>query len=200
MSDALADNLKEVTETTTTSYSSTTDGTKTSTNDEFGEEDIENIEAMLDNQNRVDETFERSENFSIPLRVIIPSVHVHYDENSHNYYKYDEIIFKSDDENYHSHYDSGDKLLEISDERLQSFNDKIFVGNNSFNDVKEQFSDSKILVNRLGSFYKILKKLNDNVYDVGRVEIDVVKMPPTIQIFGVQHHYKQLNKWILYKI
>ncbi|KAL7018583.1 hypothetical protein ACKWTF_010817 [Chironomus riparius] len=200
LNEALADNLKEVTDTTTTSYTSTTDDIKTSTNDEFGAEDVENIEALLDNQNRVDESLERSENFSVPLRIIIPSVHVHYDESSHNYYKYDEIIYKSDDESYHNHYDSGDKLFDISDERLQSFNDKIFVGNNSFNDIKEQFSDSKILVNKFGSFYKILKKLNDNVYDVGRVEIDVIKMPPTIQIFGVQHHYKQLNKWILYKI
>lgn len=200
MANAASENSMLEVDSTTTAYLSTPDLTGTSTADEFGEEDIENIEELLDNMNRVEDTADKSENFSIPLRIIIPSVHVHYDENSGDYYKYNEIILKSDDENYHNHYESGDKLLDISDQRLQTFTDRIFVGNKSFSDIKEQVADGKVLVNRLGSFYKILKKQQENVYDVGRLEFDVIKVPPSIQIFGVQHHYKQLNKWIPYKI
>lgn len=164
------------------------------------EEDIENIENLLDNPNSINETFNGSENITLALRIILPSVHVHYDNFSKNYYKYDEIVLKSDDENYHQHYDSGDVLLDISDERMQTYTDKIFVGNNSLTDIKEQ-TPNKILVNRLGYFYEILNNdANESLQEIAPLNFDVIQVAPSIQIFGVQQHYKQLNKWLFCKI
>jgi hypothetical protein len=165
------------------------------------EDDIENIEHLLDNPNSINDSFALADNTSMPMRIIISSPHVHFDNDSQNYFKYEEIVFKSDDDSYHEHFDAADVLLDISDERLQNFTDSsIFVGNNSFADIKELAPNKKVLVSRLGYFYEILKKQNGNAYEIMPLDFDIVQVAPTTQIFGVKHHYKQLNKWLFYKI
>ncbi|KAG5682398.1 hypothetical protein PVAND_011751 [Polypedilum vanderplanki] len=166
------------------------------------ENDIENIEQLLDNANNINESISKTENSSLPLRIIFSSPHVHFDNESNHYLKYEEVIFKSDDENYHMHFNSPDILLDIFDERLLNFTENnIFVGNISFNNIKSQFPNKKILVNRLGYFYKVLNNMHDeSIYEIMPLEYDIIRDSPKIQIFGVKHHYKQLNKWLFYKI
>lgn len=192
----------EIEETSTTDYTSTVETSTTNIllNDD---DEIENINDVIDNPNSLldsSSNINMTDNATIPLRIIIPSEHVHFDENSQTYFKYQHIILRSDDNNYHKHFDGdGETLLDINSDRLNNFTEKMFVGGNTLNDIKS-LSNEKILVNRLGYAYKINKERGENFYEISPLEFDVVQKAPFRQSFGVKHHYQQLNKWLNYAI
>jgi hypothetical protein len=164
------------------------------------DEDIENINDLIDNANNLDSlSLNGTDNMTLPLRIIIPSEHVHFDDKSENYYKYEHIILKSDDNNYHEHFNDVETLLGIDNKRLGNFTGKIFVGNNSISDIKSM-SGEKILVNRFGYFYKLSKERGEKTFEITPLEFDVIKDPPYTQIYGVKQHYQQLNKWLNYVV
>lgn len=189
-------------EITTTTIETITDLDETSTklllNDD---EDIENINDLIDNANNLNPLLSNStENVTtLPLRIIIPSNHVHFDDKSQNYYKYEHIILRSDDNNYHEHFNDVETLLDINNQRLGNFTGKIFVGNNSISDIKS-LSGEKILVNRFGFFYKLAKERGKKTFEIAPLEFDVIKVSPYTQIYGVKQHYQQLNKWLNYVV
>lgn len=191
-------------ESTTTAIETITEldeiSTKLLLNDE---EDIENINDLIDNANNLNPLSSNSsttENVTtLPLRIIIPSEHVHFDDKSQNYYKYEHIILRSDDNNYHEHFNDVETLLDIDSERLGNFTGKIFVGNNSISDIKS-LSSEKILVNRFGYFFKLAKERGEKTFEITPLEFDVIKVPPYTQIYGVKQHYQQLNKWLNYVV
>lgn len=155
---------------------------------------------MIDNANNLNSlSLNGTENETLPLRIIIPTDHVHFDSKSQNYYKYKHIILRSDDNNYHEHFNDVETLLDIDNEGLGNFTGNIFVGNKSINDIKSLSSD-KILANRFGYFYKLEKERGKNIYEISPLEFDVIKDPPYTQINGVRQHYQQLNKWLNYVI
>lgn len=165
------------------------------------DDEIENINDVIDNPNSLlDPTLNVTDNSTIPLRIIIPIDHVHFDENSQTYFKYEHIILRSDDNNYHEHFNAvGETLIDINSDRLQNFTEKMFVGNNSLSDIRT-LSNNKILVNYLGFAYKVLKERGENFYEILPLEFDVIKINPFRQVFGVKQHYQQLNKWLNYAI
>lgn len=163
------------------------------------EEDIENINDIIDNPNSLTPLFTNGTDSVLPLRIILPVSHVHFDNQSQNYYKYENVIFRSDDNNFHEHFDQVETLIDIEDERIKNFTGKIFVGNKSIDDIKSM-SDGKILANSLGFFYTLNKKKNDKISEVIPLEFDLIKVPAFSQIYGVKQHYEKLNKWLNYEV
>lgn len=168
-------------------------------------EDIESIENLLDNSNQLDYK-EIATETSFPLRCIIPSIHIHYDNESANYWKYDQIVLKSNDPSNHAHLANGEKVLEISaNERnfhnITTIDAKIYVGNQSALDIQAIAKTNQTFVDRLGNFYKISKKLEiSDGYELVPIEYDIVKVAPSRQESGVRAHYELLSKWLTYKI
>lgn len=196
---------KKVEETiiSTTNNYAETDGNSTTTKILLNDDDeIENINDVIDNPNNLLESSSNSsDNSTIPLRIILPSEHVHYDNESQTYFKYQHIILRSDDNNYHEHFgEESESLIDINNDRFQNFtSEKLFVGNNSLDDIKAM-SNGKILLNKLGFAYKIHKERGENFFEIEKLEYDVVKVPPFRQMFGVERHYQQLNKWLNFSL
>lgn len=167
-------------------------------------DEIENINDLIDNANNLNETpnLNGSESDLTPIRFIIPAPHVHFDENSQIYFKYEHIILKSDDQSYHGHLEGAtDTLIDVESDLLRNFTEKMFVGNNSMSEIKNSESEGKILANRLGFFYKIIKERGEGVFfEVAPVEYDVIKVPPFRHLQGVKQHYQRLNKWLNYAL
>lgn len=170
-------------------------------------DDVENIEDLLDNSNTLNHSHFENGYYEIPLRIIIPSIHMHFDNKSQMYWKYDQIVLKTDNQSYHDHLQRGEQLIEISKTKwnlsnITSIDERIFVGNRSFNEIQSLAKSDKIFVSRQGKSFIIDKELVDGekMYELSPIEFDVTKVSPVQKIFGVRHHYEQLNRWLLYKI
>lgn len=170
-------------------------------------DEVENIEDLLDNLNYLGDSKMDSVEGELPLRIIIPSMHMHYDNKTQNYWKYDQFVLKTGNQSYHDHLQNGEKLIEIHSgkwnlENITSIDSKIFVGNRTFKDILNIAEKDQIFVDRSGKSYKIHKELvsGNNFYELVPVDFDIVKMHPVQKIFGVRHHYEQLNRWLLFKI
>jgi hypothetical protein len=171
-------------------------------------EDIENIEDLLDNSNALNHSSRDGEgDFYLPLRIVIPSVHMHYDNKTQSQWKYDQIVLKTGNQSFHDHLQNGEKLFEfrkgqIDPQNFTSIDDKMFVGNRSIVDIHKTAQVDKIFMDRRGKAYKIQKAIlgTEDVYELRPVEFDLVKLAPVQQLFGVKHHYEKLNRWLMFKI
>jgi hypothetical protein len=173
-------------------------------------DEVENIEDLLDNSNALNDLNQRgNSDYELPLRIIIPSMHMHFDNQTQHYWKYDQFVLKTGNHSFHDHLQNGEKLLEIQKDRwnlpnITSIDEKIFVGNRSFHDIKKIAKSEKIYVDRVGKSYKIHKELvgfeSGFVYELVPIEFDLVKLAPIQQLFGVRHHYEKLNRWLMFKI
>lgn len=191
-----SDEIESTTLTTTTEIIGELEATSTKLllNDD---EDIENINDLIDNANNLSPlSVNASDNMTLPLRIIIPSDHVHFEDKSQDYYKYKHVVLRSDDNNYHGHFnDDIEILLDVDNEKIKNFTGKIFVGNNSISDIKS-LSRDKILVNRFGFFYHLSNERGEKTFEIKPLEFDVIKVSPYTQIYGVKQHYQKLNKWL----
>jgi hypothetical protein len=170
-------------------------------------DEIENIEDLLDNSNALSQSEGDESDVELPIRIIIPSMHIHYDEQGESYWKYDQFVLKTGNQSFHEHLQGGEKLLEVKEEgaslkNATSLDAKIFVGKKSLNDIRRVAKAKRIFVDRSGKSYAIGKALVSiaDVYEVVPVDFDIVKDPPAHQLFGVQHHYNKLNRWLNFTI
>lgn len=165
---------------------------------------VENIEDLLDNSNFLNESSRRKNSeFDVAMRIIIPSVHMHFDNKTQNYWKYDQFVLQTGNQSYHDHLQNGEKLFEFIKDQLNDTitDEKIFVGNRSIKDIQKIVKSDKIFSDQRGNFYKIHKELvgRDNVYELVPIEYDVVKLNH-LMMFGIKKHYEQLNRWLMFKI
>lgn len=170
-------------------------------------DEVENIEDLLDGSNSLTNSQRDNSEMLLPLRIVIPSVHMHFDNKTQNYWKYEQIVLKTDNATYHDHLSQGEMLVEFQDERwnlvnITSNNAKIFVGNKSLHDIQSTAKVDKIFIDRVGKSFKIQSELigGENVYEMIPIDFDIEKVTPFQQIFGVRHHYEQLNRWLMFKI
>lgn len=170
-------------------------------------DDVENIEDLLDVSNRLTNSQRDSSEMVLPLRIVIPSVHMHFDNKTQNYWKYDQIVLKTDNATYHNHLNQGEMLIELHDERwsldnITNRDARLFVGNKSLHDIQATAQADKIFIDRVGKSYKIQNELvgSENVYEMIPIDFDIEKVTPYQQVFGVRHHYEQLNRWLMFKI
>lgn len=132
---------------------------------------------------------------------------MHFDKQSQNYWKYDQFVLKTNNQSYHDHLQNGEKLLAINNNQLNfqnvtSVDSKIFVGNRSLHDIETVAHTDQIFVDRSGRIYKIYKELvgAEKIYEMIPVDFDIVQVTPVHKIFGVRHHYEQLNRWLMFKV
>ncbi|CRK98043.1 CLUMA_CG011412, isoform A [Clunio marinus] len=163
-------------------------------------DEVENIEDLLDNSNNINHSHRESSDFDLPLRIIIPSVHMHFDNETQNYWKYEHIVMKTDNYSYHDHLQNGERLLKMPDEswKLENITNTdlgIFVGNRSFNDILRIAKSKQIFFDRLGKSYRIEKEhtTGGKFFELLPIDFDVMKLPPVRAIYGVRHHYEQRN-------
>jgi hypothetical protein len=202
------ENLAEVTRDSTLSESTTSLSLLNVPVIDIDTDEVENIEDLLDNSNALNDSSQHeNSDYELPLRIIIPSVHMHYDNQTQSHWKYDQFVLKTGNKSFHDHLHNGEKLLEIQKDRWNwpnttSLDEKFFVGNRSFHDIQVFAKSEKIYADRVGRFYKIHKELAgaENIYELVPIEFDLVKMAPVQQLFGVKHHYEKLNKWLMFKI
>lgn len=185
------------------------------------DEDIENIEELLHNSNTLNgnQSTLAMEGL-IPLRIVIPSMHVHYDNQTASYWLYEEIVIKSSARTSpydHFHLKSGVRLLEVRRQRPSNYNSssstaqnnnsksissvnlsksasEMFVGNRTIKDIWTIAQSDQIFIDRNGRAYKIQKTIPAG-FDVVRVDFDVVRLKPFRRNYGTQQHYEQLKKW-----
>jgi hypothetical protein len=175
---------------------------------DFDTDDVENIEDLLDNSNALNHSSQDGEsNFDLPLRIVIPSLHMHFDNKTQSHWKYEQIVLKTGNQSFHDHLQNGEKLFEFIKDQFDpqnftSINDKIFVGNRSIDDIHKIAQVEKIFLDRRGKAYIIHKAIlgTENVYELKPIEFDLVKLAPVQQLFGVKHHYEKLNRWLMFKI
>lgn len=170
-------------------------------------DEIENIEDLLDNANSLNESPHDLTEMELPLRIIVPSVHMHFDSKSLSYWKYDQFVLKTNNQSFHEHLQNGESLIEISSDfvdlqNMTRMDSQIFVGNRSLQDIQSVAKVDKIYIDRAGMSYKIQKELlgGANVYEISPVDFDIIKVAPFHQVFGVRHHYEQLNRWLMFKV
>lgn len=199
-------------ETSSDSTSDTTASTTFSSSNvpviDIDTDEVENIEDLLDNLNTLNNSNrQKNFDFELPLRIIIPSIHMHFDNQTQDYWKYDQFVLKTGNHTFHGHLQNGEKLIEVQKDRwnlpnITSIDEKIFVGNRSFHDIQKVAKAEKIYVDRVGKTYKIHKELVgvENVFELVQIEFDIVKVAPVQQLYGVRHHYEKLNRWLMFKI
>lgn len=170
-------------------------------------DEVENIEDLLDRANSLNNSGHTSAENELPLRIVIPSIHMHFDNQTQNFWKYDQFVLKTGNESYHEHLQQGESLIEIGGdnwklENITSMDSKVFVGNRSFQDIKVGAKADKIFVDRVGKTYKINKRIlgSKNIFEIVPVDFDLIKVTPLKTLEGVRHHYEQLNRWLLFKI
>lgn len=170
-------------------------------------DDVENIEDLLDNSNNLNQLPRDSSEMILPLRIIIPSVHMHFDQYSQSYWKYDQFVLKTDNGTYHDHLQNGERLFEIKKDQknfqnITSMETKIFVGNRSLHDIQEVAQTDQIFLDRHGRTFKINKELTgvENMFEIIPVNFDVIQVTLANKIFGVRHHYEKLNRWLMFKV
>lgn len=170
-------------------------------------DELENIEDFLDNSNALSNNGYETYDMELPLRIIIPSVHMHFDNETQNYWKYDQMVLKTGNASYHQHLQHGENLIEVGGEswkfeNITAIDSKIFVGNRSFHDIQKLANGAKTFIDRRGQPYKLSKALlgSDNIFEIVPVNVDIEKVVPTRTVQGVRHHYEQLNRWLLFKI
>ena len=170
-------------------------------------DDVENIEDLLDGSNILANTQRDNSEMSLPLRIVIPSIHMHFENKTQSYWKYDQIVLRTDNATYHSHLSQGEMLVEFQDERgrlenITSNEAKIFVGNKSLHDIQSSAQVEQIFIDRVGKTYKIQKELigSEKVYEMIPIDFDIERLSPYQQMYGVRHHYEQLNRWLMFKI
>ena len=170
-------------------------------------DEVENIEDLLDNSNNMNQKPRDSIEMTLPLRIIIPLVHMHFNNQSQNYWKYDQFVLKTDNQSYHGHLQDGERLLEINKgqanlQNVTSIESKIFVGNRSLHDIQTVAKTDRIFIDQSGRTYKILKELigAENVYEIIPVDFDIVQVTLSNKMSGVRLHYEQLNRWLMFKV
>lgn len=170
-------------------------------------DELENIEDFLDNANALSNNGRETGEMDLALRIIIPSIHMHFDKKTQNYWKYDQMVLKTGDSSYHQHLQDGENLIEVGGdtwkfENVTAIDSKIFVGNKSFHDIQVVANGSKTFVDRHGQAFKMTKTLlgEHDIFEIIPVSVDIEKVVPTRTFQGVRHHYEQLNRWLLFKI
>lgn len=188
--------------------------------EDFDVDDIENIEEILHNSNSLTGTGNRSTfvlEELIPLKIVIPSLHVHFDNRTSTHWLlYEDIVIKMGSHNspyHHFHQKDGVRVFEvrgnytstgnntqnnnlksISSVNLTQSDSEMFVGNRTIKDIWTIAQSDQIFIDRNGRTYKIEKEI-PNGFEVTRVDFDVVRTRQFHQNYGTREHYEQLKKW-----
>lgn len=175
------------------------------TSNDFDLDDIEDIANLLDNINTLNNNYTVASTISMPMKIIISTVHMHYKNDTNTYWKYDNTVYKSSDSQYHEHLDTGDMLLEIRSNQSSIFNEslnntQIFVGNRSISDIHNIANAQRIFVNRQGMFFKVSKNFLDGSSELVPIDFDITQVTQAKHITGVKGHYDQLRKWLVWRL
>lgn len=170
-------------------------------------DEVENIQDLLDNSNALNNSERDSSETELPLRIIIPSIHIHFDNDTQSYWKYDQFVLKTGNHSYHEHLQQGENLIELGSdnwklENITKIGDKIFVGNRSISDIQNTAKGAKLYFDHNGKAYKASKTIlgSENILEITPVDFDVVKIVPPRSIQSVQRHYEQLGQYLMFKV
>lgn len=170
-------------------------------------DDIENIEDIVNNSNSVNSGITtKAEHENSQLRIIIPSLHIHYDNKTSSFWKYDEIVlsYGAQKSSYHHfHLKRGERVVELRQEtnnmssiigNLTKADSGIFVGNRTMKDIHSIAKSDQIFMDRNGRAYKISKELL-GTFEIVRINFDIEYSQSLNKISATRVHYERLNKW-----
>lgn len=175
------------------------------TPNDFDLDDIEDIASILNNINTLNYNYTVASTISMPMKIIMSTIHMHYKNETNTYWKYDNTVLKSSDSQYHEHLGPGDLLLEIRSNQSSIFNEsknhsQIFVGNRTISDIHNIANAERIFVNRQGMFFKVLAHFIDGSSELVPIDFDITQVTQTKHTTGVKGHYDQLRKWMLWRL
>jgi hypothetical protein len=183
-------------------------------------DEIENIEDIINISNSVSSenssTFDHDDDNNVEeninLRIILPTLHVHYDNKTSSFWKYEDILLRNGAHKSpykHFHLKRGVKVLEMRRERgrtnhmssilgnLTSQSDFMmtFVGNRTMNDIHTIAKSDQIFMDRYGKAYKKTKEIASGTIEIEPIDYDITKKSFVNSEPVTRHHYEQLNKW-----
>lgn len=192
------DPIKESEDTTNLSneYSTTTESITDSTEDG---DDIEDISNVLNSSLLQMMQVEKDQGFLIPIKIIIPSLHMHYDKENDKYLLYENVVFKTDDSEYHEHAPQNPVALlnEVKSDDVSKLQNSSLALN--LKTIFKKAKSDKIYMNSYGnSVFKILKSYNySKITELDYVDFDVEKTSAVLDVKrDVKKHYELLKKWL----
>lgn len=172
---------------------------------DVGDEDIEDIRNMLDLYKFENDKNSSNEDYVIPLRIIIPAAHIHYDKENNNSHEVNEyIVLRTDDVDYHEHIANHPKttLHEYKPDDSEA-NVNFNIGKKTISEVAEKVNGPVFVNKERTLIYKIFKSYNVTVSmafdEVESIDFDIEKQTDTKIERDVKSHYELLKKWLSYK-
>lgn len=148
-----------------------------------------------------DPEYPSDDNYSIPLKIILPVEHLHQNSIDETYSKYNYIVLKSDDSDYHEHL-TQDPPIEFED----VLKDDDLNAKEWLNSLGEE--GKELYVNQGGQIYQLLKEYyiegqRDSFKEVELVETDIIRDEPKITDLAketdIRRHYEYLVQWLTWQ-
>lgn len=162
------------------------------------------LEEFVFNETMIEETENNdNDNYSIPLRIILPVEHLHYSSADKTYSKYNYIILNTKDQSFHGHLES-----DTPSEMENVLNDKESNAQELLNGLDEQVKE--LYIGQTGQIYQLLKEYfvkgqsdSDSFKEVSLLDTDIIRDQPKItnmnKVTDIRRHYEYLVQWLTWQ-
>lgn len=162
------------------------------------EGDIEDITNLLNSTNSMENNLD--DEFLMPIKIIIPALHIHYDNETDKYLIHERVVLKTDDANYHEHIPLKpfESLMEVKLDDIPSSQNT----SNSMDSLFQRANSTKLYLNSHRNLvYRILKNYNSTgILELEFLEFDLEKKTSILELKkDVKKHYELLKKYLTWK-
>lgn len=153
-------------------------------------------ETMIDEDESND-----NDNYSIPLRIILPVEHLHYNAADETYSKYNYILLNTEDQSFHGHLED-----DTPSEMENVLNDKESNAQELLNGLDEQVKE--LYISQTGQIYQLLKEYfvkgqRESFKEVSLLDTDIIRDEPKItnvnKVTDIRRHYEYLVQWLTWQ-
>ncbi|XP_063706861.1 uncharacterized protein LOC134835817 [Culicoides brevitarsis] len=144
---------------------------------------------------------EDDSNFSIPLRIILPVEHLHYNKAEDTYSKYNYVVLNTDDQSEHKHLDHDEPI-----EMENVLKDKQSNAKELLNELDEQAKE--LYISQTGQIYQLLKEYyvkgqKESLKEVALLDTSITweepKITNTPAVKDLRRHYELLVMWLTWQ-
>lgn len=142
-----------------------------------------------------------ADNYSIPLRIILPVEHLHYNQADETYSKYNYIVLNTNDQSFHAHLENDEPS-----EMENVLDDKESNAQELLNGLDEQVKE--LYISQTGQIYQLLKEYyvkgqSEGFKEVALLDTDIIRDEPKItnmnKVTDIRRHYEYLVQWLTWQ-
>lgn len=142
-----------------------------------------------------------NDNYSIPLRIILPVEHLHYNSAEETYSKYNYVVLNTNDQSFHGHLEDDEPS-----EMENVLNDKESNAQELLNGLDEQAKE--LYISQTGQIYQLLKEYyvkgqREGFKEVALLDTDIIRDEPKItnmnKVTDIRRHYEYLVQWLTWQ-